>query len=623
MMNISTPARTRITISSALMGALLALGGCGVLGDSDLKAQQKAQTDLEQIASKYTTVVAKVGTQNDPLQSATKIDGLIREVNSLTGTSEQQKQIGSTLTAAMSASAGAMRAQVLGAMSIEQAMLREHIAETASAAMIVAAGAEPRATADFSDAHDRIAQDRAAADARRQAIEREIAAMQQPLAQMKQQRDRSSQQLGQLQSDAAQLRQRANDAGPVDGYPLVEEAAGVHSRTIPVKTALAEAEIQLSNLEPDIERLESTRDNENAIQEATQRAEENTKRLHDAVVAAGEVGRERASTLVAELEKQIETYEARNTSEMKPIFEKAVANLEKAQRGARGSKGTGVVIAGNSARILGDLHAMRADAAAANAQLYGALAMTGELTGSDAQKWSERAAKAAEAKTQAIEAARAAYEAALEKLGQGRDNQAAREAVQNLLAALDGTSIVPSAPLELAAPNRTGRTRPGGRRPGAGGESLGNMGALMGTKGFSSPQAVADFMNGLRNAQPTPAMMRKMAAATYTTDPIIIESMNSPQATRQQMAMLSGGGAGPEFIVESETGNTADLGFKNPPPNMPAIGIPLIKRNGEWFLDADALSKRMEQLFNNAFEQFEQGVSAPSGGGRGSGRGGR
>ena len=623
MTNSRIPAPTRLAIGCALLGVLLSLPGCGVLGDGDLKAQESAQAELERIAADYTKTLAKIGVQNDPVDGASKIDKLVREVDAIDGGSEQQKRTSSTLAAAMSASAGGLRAQVLGAMAVEQDMLREHIAENASAAMIVAAGAQPRATADFSGAHDQIARDRADADARRESVEREIAAMQQPLAQMRQQRERSTQQLGQLQADAAQLRQRANDAGPVDGYPLVEEAAGVHSRSIPVKTAIAEAEIQLSNLEPDIERLESTRENEQAIRAATDRAEQNTQLLYAAVVAAGEAGRERASAIIAELEQQISTYEARRTSEIDPLFNKAIGNLQKAQRGARGSAGTGAVIAANSARILGDLQAMRADAAGADAQLYGTLAQTGELTGTDQQKWSERAKSAADTRTTAIEDARAAYESALEKLGQGNNNQAARAAVQNLIAALDGTAIAPSEPLSLT-PSRPTRD-PAGRRPAPAGRAPGGLGALVGTKGFPTPEAYAQFLNKLRSTQLTPASMREMAAATYTQDPEVIASMNDPQANQQAMGMLTGGGAnspaaGMKLMVESDEGSRAELGISNAPPNMPKITVPLIKRDGAWFLDVDTFNQRMQALFEDA---FNQGFSEPPSGGRGRGRGGR
>ena len=112
-----------------------------------------------------------------------------------------------------------------------------------------------------------------------------------------------------------------------------------------------------------------------------------------------------------------------------------------------------------------------------------------------------------------------------------------------------------------------------------------------------------------------------MAAATWTTDPAILDSMDNPQAAGQQLGMM----ANIKVNVESVSGSTAQLGLENSPPGMPPgmnITIPLIKRNGEWFMDMDAFTKQIESMMESMFEgMMESGPGGEPGGfGRGGGR---
>jgi hypothetical protein len=149
------------------------------------------------------------------------------------------------------------------------------------------------------------------------------------------------------------------------------------------------------------------------------------------------------------------------------------------------------------------------------------------------------------------------------------------------------------------------------------------MAALMGTKGFDSPKALADFINSLAKRPQTPALIRQMAAASWTTDPEIMASMDNPQATEQQLGMM----ASVKFRVESVSGSTAQLGLEELPAGMPPgmnITIPLVKRNGEWFMDMDAFAKQMETMMESMFDgMMESGPGGEPGGfGRGGGGGG-
>jgi hypothetical protein len=599
-------------ISGSLLGTILTLSGCGLLGDSDLQAQIAAQAELKKAASEYTVLIGTVSITNDQQAVADEVDQLIRSVESIDGLSDAQKKSASNLVSAMHGAAGDLRANTLMQLQLDQAMLREQIAEQAAAAMILAAGAAPRTTSDFAEPRNLITQMKAGVDAQHESVQTGIASMQPQINQMMQQRERSTEQLNSLQSDMAQLRQRANDAGPVEGYPLVEEAAGMKSRAIPVKTAIAEAEVQLSTLQPDIQRMELERTSIEALRDATQRAEELTTRLQEAVQAAGEAGQQRASEMVQALKKNLAAYEAREQNEIGPLREQTISNLQKAQRGRRG--GTGA----NAARMLGDLHALRADAAQADASLFTALAATGDLGIGNAGTWTTMATTAEETHASAIEAARTAYEAALEKLAQSRNNEAARASVETLISALDGTSIIQDETLSLAPAPPTRGERPGGGRPGGGGDLAG----AMGTMGFDTPEALADFMNGLSKRTPSPQMLREVVGASYTSNSETLAEMTNPQATGQMVGMLGGMTGGMEMTVDTISGTSGTLAPLNPPPNMPIkLTFPIIQIDGKWLLDVDALQAQMENMMNAAFENMnldlEGGnITPPGRGGR-------
>lgn len=616
MIHARSPRAARTLLHASLLGAVLTVSGCGLLGHGDLAAQQAAQAELEDISSRYTRLMARVGINEGPIQVADGIDGLVREIGAIQGFSSAQQESASALGAAMQASAGELRSAALMQLAVDQSMLRERIAEHAAAAMILAAGAEPRRNADFAEPSDLVMQMQAGVQMQQESVESGIASLEPRLESMRQSRERSNQQLGSLESDAADLRQRANDAGPVDGYALVEEAAGLRSRAIPVKKTIAETEIELAFLELDSERMLLKRSNLDATREATERAEETTRRLRDAVQTAGAAGRERAQGMLSELKAGLAGYEQRQNDTIAPLFDQAISNLQKAQRGGRGSRGAASTIAANAARSLGDLHAMRADEAMANAGLFDTLAAAGPLGLDDGTDWAKRAEAAREQHATSVEAARTAYQSALEKLGTGRENQPAREAVEALISALDGNSIAPSEPLVLrSAP----RPRPGrGNRP-AGGAG-GGLAAAMGTMGYDSPQALADFMNGLAGQAPNPATLRKVIGACWTEDPEVLASMNDPRSTGQQIGMMSS----MNLKVGSVTGNRGELEPAAMPAGMPMkITVPIIKRDGKWFIDIDALAAQMESMMEAAFEgmMMDEGSMNGAGGG-GFGRGG-
>ena len=624
MMHRQLPHASRLLLRCTLLGTALALGGCGLFSDKALQAQLQAQVVIEEASSEYTVLLAECST-DDPLTVADKVDRLIGTVQSIQGLSDGQKQSVDRMVTSMNALAGSLRAGAVMQLMGDQMMLREQIEEQAVSAVILGAGARSRTNAAFAESGAWLDQKKAAFQGEENDMKSSIASKQPEMARMSQQLERSTDQLNSLQADIVRLRQKANDAGPVEGYPMVEEAAGVKTRAIPLKTSIAEVEAELGVLQPELERMEAELAGISAKRQATLGAEERTNRLKDAVRAAGQSGRSHAGEMIAGIQENLGIYGQREQNEIMPLLEQAISNLQKAQRARDAGNGA------NAARMLGDLHALRADAAMADAKLFGALAGTGDLQLGDTQAWATLAGSAQEAHTSSIEAARTAYQAALEKLGQSDKNQLARASVEKLISALDGESIIATESTTLEPPRRATerRTPDGNRRPG---RPTGDLASVMGTMGFATPEELAEFLNGLASRSPSPQMMKEVIGASYTTDPATIAQMSDPQAGAQSMGMLGGMLGGMTLDVESISGSRGTLAPLNPPANMPIkITFPIIKHEGKWYLDIDELGRQMESLMegamNSALENMDlddaEGFAPSGGGGRGGGRPGR
>ena len=621
MMHRQLPHASRTLLRCALLGTAVTLGGCGLFSDKAFQAQLQAQAEIEDAGAEYSALLSECKT-GDPVDVAGKVDRLIGRMQSIQGLSDGQKQSVDRMVTSMNALAGSLRASAVMQLMGDQAMLREQIEEQAVSALILGTAARSRTNAEFSESGALIEQKKATFQGEEADMRSIIAAIQPEMTKMTQQLERSTDQLNSLQADILRLRQKANDAGPVEGYPMVEEAAGVKTRAIPLKTSIAEVEAELGVLQPELERMEAELAGISAKWEATLGAEERTNRLKDAVRAAGASGFSHAGEMIAGIRENMDVYNQREQNEILPLLEQAISNLQKAQRARDAGNGA------NAARKLGDLHALRADAAMKHAALFGALAGTGELQLGDGDSWAKMAESARDEHTTSIEAARTAYQSVLEKLGQSNKNQVARASVEKLLGALDGESIISSGPVAIEAPRRaTERRTPDGnrRRDRAGG---GDLGSLMGTMGFATPEELAEFLNGLASRTPGPQLMMEVIGASYTTDPATIAQMSDPQAGAQSMGMLGGMLGGMTLEVESISDSRGMLAPLNPPANMPIkITFPIIKHEGKWYLDIDELERQMESMMNSAFENMDigggEGFAPSGGGGRGGGRPGR
>ena len=156
------------------------------------------------------------------------------------------------------------------------------------------------------------------------------------------------------------------------------------------------------------------------------------------------------------------------------------------------------MMAFNASLLAGDLWNKRADAASTDAKLYTMLASTAPLLGGNPDQWSGLATEAQNEHAASIDAARKEYEAALERTSPSGNNQAARDAVQQLLDSLDGGKIEQD-PMDLAL--NSARPAPSS---GGGGGGAGGLAAAMGTMGYDTPKALAAFLNGLSSKPPSP-----------------------------------------------------------------------------------------------------------------------
>jgi hypothetical protein len=596
-------------------GSLALLGGCHQ--DADLKNSHMAAQDLEKLSKDYTNQLAELSHGADMDQVAMKLEGLAREVSAVKGTSPAQKKSATMLTATISAAVGSLRADEFTKIELDQMILRNKIATNAYSAMIVGAGAMPRSQTSFAEAADGIAMKRESFMVQSDEIGDRLSEHQSNAAQLRQQQERTSQQLDQMTLDAARLGRQAKDAGPIEAYPLIEESAEIRTRMIPVKAKVADAESQLALIVPQVENTDAEKANITSMIEATVRAERNIGLMGEAVTAAGDAGNQRAATQIGEVERLVTEYLKTNADSAMPIFQSAISNLEKAQRSGS-SKGARALAAGAS-RMMGDLQAMRANGANAEARLFNALAATDSLTGAAAEAWKTKAAAAVKEHEVALEAARTAYQDALDKLVSAGGSEATRATIQQLMEALDGTQIE-TEPIQMeqsssaAAPATQTTT---------GSASMDSSFTGMGTRGFDSPEALLGFMTNLQqSSNQGPGVMQKVMGVMYLEDPQVLMQAQQDQKGMQNilssLSDQSNNSGQPSAKVVALQSDSAELSISNMPVN-----IPLIKVDGKWYIN---LSRWLTDARN-----YQDRAGRDSGGdangngrsGRGSGRSGR
>ena len=598
-------------VSSRLGRGILLMATCGSFAllsacqkDADLASSQKAAQELHEISRNYTDELAKLTHDADIDQVASRLEGFARSAKAVAGTSPAQKKSATTLAATIAFAAGGLRASEFTQIELAQMSRRNMIATNTSSAMIIAAGAIERSNTSFTEAGNDMALERKSFEAQSEEIGDRLSQHQSNAAQLRQQQQRTSQQLDQMTLDAARLGRQANDSGPIEAYPLIEESAEIRAKMIPVKAKVADAESQLALIEPQVASTNTERTNMTAMIEATLQAERNITLMEEAVNAAGDAGKQRAATQTREVERLVTEYLKVNTDSVQPTFESALSNLEQAQRS--GNTKAARALASSAGRMVGDLQAMRAQNAMAEARLFKALASAAEMTGVSAEAWNTKAAAAAEQETSAREAARAAYEDALDKLASAGGSEETRARIEQLIMALDGIQVEADMVQMQQPPAATTSSAP---IQAADGASAGSGFMGMGTRGFDSPEALLEGLVGIQRASaggtPPPGAMRDIMGMMYLENPQIL--MQNQAAMQTTLASLSNDEAGSGNI----NGKIVDKQSDSAEISMPTmrINIPLIKVDGKWFVN---LSRWLENAQN-----------APAASNSGGGRGGR
>lgn len=612
---MSTTTRT-LRVSSRLRRDILLMATCGSFAllsgcqeNADLANSQKAAEELQKISKEYTNELADLTHDSDINQVASRLEGFARSARSVSGTTAEQKKTATTLSATIASAAGGLRATEFTQIELDQMARRNMIATRTSSAMIIAAGAIERSDTSFTEAGNGMAMERESLKVQSEEISQRLSEHQANAAQLRQQQQRTSQQLDQMTLDAARLGRQAKDSGPIEAYPLIEESAEIRSRMIPVKAKVADAETRLALIEPQVESTNTERTNIASMIEATIRAERNIALMAEAVTAAGDAGKQRAATETREVERLLAEYMAVEKDAASPVFESALSNLEQAQRSGS-SKGAKALASGAS-RMIGDLQAMRANGALAEARLFTALASAAEMTGISADEWNAMAASAMEVQETAREAARTAYQDALDKLASAGGLEATRQKIEQLMNALDGARIE-SDSSETAPPPMNARGSAPMATPGASGAGTGSGFMGMGSRGFDTPEALLEGLVSIQNASaggtPPPGAMRDIMGMMYLENPQVL--MQNQQAMQNTLSSLSteelgAGNIGGKIVAEQS--DSAEI-------NMPSmrINIPLIKVDGKWFVN-------LSQWLENA----QNAPAAPSGSGGRSGRTGR
>ena len=355
---------------------------------------------------------------------------------------------------------------------------------------------------------------------------------------------------------------------------------------IPIRGTVADAEIQLAELEPDLQRMRLMETSSRGLIDATHRAEENIDLIRKAVVAAGEAGRERAMGQVGELKALLETYASMKSGEFAPLFEQAVNDLQQAQRSGSGRAERQIAADANILR--GELYTLQAMADFEDAALYAALTETSSITGVPGSDWTALADEAADAAQASVTEARSAYGDALEQLTRIEGNQAARESLQQLIDALDGVKIRPAIPVAVPVPTgSSGAMAPAEATSGAApGGGAGMNVPPFGTNGQGSPQLICDALNSMQMDPQNMDMqqVQRFMGMMWVTDPSVLPKLQA----LQQQTMRPDAATGPA-MVGSEQGDRATINV----PGMP--GMPLIRVDGKWYIDVSQWVETMSR----------------------------
>lgn len=574
------------------------LWGCE---DSAARQQAAAQQVINRVATAYGDLHLTAGVADDPAELEKAVGQLTSyagEVDRLTGASPGQQAAAAALAASMRADAARLQAARLtmlegdqrGARSVAQSMI--DVAVVLDAIARADESFDPRAEITQLDALRRQAQEEL------REIERRVANLDGPIAGVMAENAQRREQAAQLDQVARDLKRRAVDAGPADGFPFIEQAADKRREADRLRIQMAYGDIELAELEP--KRDMATRSAE-ALRQLISTIESASKGLESTAAdarAQASASRERVSTLRNALDDLLRAMQTVYADEMAPLYERTNAEFESAAslaaRSSGGSSANAALLTAQIRQSQADLEWTRA------AGLEGTAALLSRLINESALGQREMVRTMLDdvtaARTAALDRTKELLASAAESIGMAGGDSAAVAAtlanIERTLAALSGQSVDTSSQGGSMSGGRAGTGVPAPMVASTGAESPEEILALFQSMEEGDP-------DGMRRVFPYLKASRNETRQLISAMRFLVDDLADLHASLRDTfgeeglaegAQATGQRIRPEHFktasIVEQTANRATIGG---PMLTGDDQVFLVRSGGKWFIDAESM----------------------------------
>ena len=417
---------------------------------------------------------------------------------------------------------------------------------------------------------------------------------QSPIEQMESQNQSQKVMVRQLQDEAKQLQQQANDSGPRHGYPFVEEASKVKIQAKKLESEISNRDIELSQLRPDLAFVRAELASTEALAQNMSDAIDRLKQRGDDRQGQMQAINELKKEFETELDQLMDTLVKERSEVLEPMYQAASSDLNNAQKASLGissgnstARDTSNLIKVAIHRAEGELEWARSNGLAAKAIVLKRIAAEGDMLGGS-DRWKVDLETTATEQKKAHDKAIAEFTNAQQSAAQISNStpgiDGIRQAIDGSLAILNGAEAIDT---DIQAPTSQPAQATGG-------------------SGFDSLDAFATFIS--TNMPSTESLdrlgqaIRARTAKGQSAKGIFIATLGAQAACYSAIEEHFGAQAvkvanmsddsnlyimKPAKIID-QTDSTASLMDKENGQAMP-----LIKVNGQWYLDMDSFSETM------------------------------
>jgi hypothetical protein len=596
-MSIASTVLARRPLAALLAGSTLALvlAGCGE--DPQVAAASEFERKFARLSEDYRKLAASRSpvAEGGPAENTTDLSGLLGSLNQLSGGTPEQSSAAALLRAKVAMDLGTFEAGRAARAEADSRRLFDLVGALADAAMRIEALTE--AEISLAGDRERLTAERSSAEAGISALRGAIAGMREPIERLGADRERRLGEIAAIDGEIATLRRDAAAAGARAGFPLVEEAAELDAQaiTLRTRTALEQGELELRSDELSLAESALV-----ASEGLAGSAQSGLKKLEDFSATLdrdAKAGRELATALRGQAETILAEVDALRGERLAGLYAAAATAFDEAGAAADSADNVARDAAGQfklgSLRARAAMLQSRLAGLDAEAALRARLADAGSLFGGAAKAKASLEAIAAE-RTTLVEEAKAAYGEAIALID---STGSALPAVARTKAALEASLAMLEGKEAPVASGGSGTQA--GSAAAAGGGATGR---------FATPKALVDFVNSMDRSSAAGglAMFPLMHASSAEAKAFLVMARSMADALSPFMVAAEQA-YGAEAVANAATNG---MGGMNAGPMVSSLvnlslvsedlesaqattgggeTISLVKVDGSWFIDADAM----------------------------------